>query len=176
LDENIVFVYLTLYLGIIMVSVMNINSLKTGDLIVRKKGPFSTHYIVWIGWRNGQQIVAENQFGHGVRYTTLEEALAGNPIVRFEKFGGTENQRLMVLPRIDAMLGKPYNLISFNCEHFGRMISTGKKESKQINTLFNWMLLVGGAMLLSKSRVVRGLGAFCLFVGGLAYAVQFLNS
>jgi hypothetical protein len=29
--------------------IMNINSLKIGDLIVRQKGPFSTHFIVYVG-------------------------------------------------------------------------------------------------------------------------------
>jgi hypothetical protein len=155
---------------------MNINTLRTGDLIVRKKGPLSTHYIVWIGWIDGRQMVAENQFGHGVRYTTLAEALAGSPIVRFEKFGGTENQRRMVIPHVNSMLGKAYDLIFFNCEHFGRMVSKGKKESKQVKTLLNWMLVLGGLMLLSKSRAVRGFGAFLLFVGGVGHAFQFLNS
>jgi len=99
---------------------MNINTLRTGDLIVRQKGPLSTHYIVYIGWQNGVQIVAENQINAGVRYTTLKEALAGNFITRFEKFGGSEKQRQLVISKINNLLKKPYDLIVFNCKWYGR--------------------------------------------------------
>lgn len=151
---------------------MKLNTLKTGDLIVRQKGPFSTHYIVWIGWQNGVHIVAENHNGHGVRYTSLEEALAGNPIKRFEKFGGTEAQRHLVISEIDKMLGKTYDLIVFNCEHFARWISTGKIESKQVKIASNLFLVAGGIMVASRDSTIRALGVFFLIIGGLARLSQ----
>jgi hypothetical protein len=134
---------------------MNINTLKTGDLIVREKGPFSTHYVVWIGWRDGIQVVAENHAIHGVRYTSLNEALAGKPIERFENFGGTENQRHLVVSGINKLIGRPYSLIVFNCEHFARWISTGRIESRQVQTASNLALGGGVAMLTSDSQAVR---------------------
>lgn len=144
---------------------MNISNLKIGDLIVRQKGPFSTHYIVWIGYQNGVPIVAENQIGHGVRYTTLREALNGKPILRFEKFGGTETQRSLVIPKINKMLGKQYDLIVFNCEHFARWISTGKSESRQVNFV-SWIAIIVGTYLITRrSKPMQTLGAFLLFFG-----------
>lgn len=128
---------------------MNFNSLQTGDLIVRQKGPFSTHYIVWIGYENGVAIVADNQVGHGVRFTTLEKALNGKPILRVEKFGGKETQRYQVVPLINKMAGKKYNLAVFNCEHFARLISTGKAESKQVQVV-SWLMIIAGTYLLSR--------------------------
>src|SRR5688572_609041 len=101
---------------------MNLNTLRTGDLIVRQKGPFSTHFLVYIGIQNGVHVVAENQTGVGVRFTTLKEALAGNVIKRFEPFGGTETQRKLVVIKVNEILGKAYDLIVFNCEHFARWI------------------------------------------------------
>src|SRR6187549_2896512 len=120
---------------------MNINTLKTGDLIVREKGPFSTHYIVWIGWQNGIMRVAENHNDEGVRYTSLEEALDGKPIKRFEKFGGNEKQRSLVALKVNDLVGKSYDLIVFNCEHFARWICNGKPESKQAKVASNLLLM-----------------------------------
>lgn len=144
---------------------MNLNTIRTGDLIVRQKGPFSTHYIVWIGWQNGVQVVAENHNGDGVRYTSLEEALAGKPITRLEKFGGTESQRSLVISQINKMVGRSYDLVVFNCEHFARWISTGKIESKQVKIASNIFLVAGGLMLASKNSNLRLLGLVLLLIG-----------
>lgn len=144
---------------------MNINTLKIGDLIVRQKGPMSTHYIVYAGLQNGVRMVAENQSGIGVRYTTLENALAGNPIKRFEPFGGKEHERTLVIPRVNNLLGTDYNLIAFNCEHFARWIAQGKLESKQVKVASNIAIAGGAAMLASKNRVVQTLGAASLIAG-----------
>lgn len=151
---------------------MNINTLRIGDLIVRQKGPFSTHYIVWIGWQNGVQVVAENHNGEGVRYTSLEEALAGRPIKRFEKFGGSESQRNLVISEINKMLGKSYDLVVFNCEHFARWISTGKIESKQVRITSNLAVFGGAALLTSKNDVVRTIGALSMVAGVLGHLSQ----
>ena len=146
---------------------MNLNTLKMGDLIVREKGPFTTHYIVWIGWQKGVAVVAENHNGHGVRYTSLEQALAGMPIKRFEKFGGSELQRRLVISQINKLLGKSYDLIVFNCEHFARWISTGQFVSNQVKVAFNILLVVGAIMLTSKDSNVRWIGLVLLAIGGL---------
>lgn len=151
---------------------MNLNTLKIGDLIVRQKGPFSTHYLVWIGWHNGIQVVAENQSGIGVRYVSLQEALAGNPIKRFEPFGGTEYQRHLVVGKINSMLGKKYDLVVFNCEHFARWISTGKIESKQVKIASNIFLIAGGLMLTNKNTAIRLFGVTLLLIGSLGHLSQ----
>jgi hypothetical protein len=151
---------------------VNLNTLKIGDLIVRQKGPFSTHYMVYIGWQNGHQIVAENQSGKGVRYISLHEALAGNPILRFEPFGGTEIQRLSVVSRINNLLGKQYDLVVFNCEHFARWISTGKVESKQVKTASTFAITAGVTMLASKNNTVRAVGAFGIIAGIIGHISQ----
>ena len=146
---------------------MNLNTLRIGDLIVREKGPFSTHYIVWIGWRNGVRVVAENHSTQGVRYTSLEVALGGQPIKRFEKFGGNEFQRRLVISRINRMLGRSYDLVVFNCEHFARWISTGRLVSNQVRVAINILLVVGAFMLTNKNSNIRSFGLFLLCIGGM---------
>lgn len=148
------------------------NSLRTGDLIVRQKGPWSTHYIVWIGWQNGVQVVAENQIGHGVRYISLNEALAGNPIKRFEKFGGTESQRQLVIHKINALLGKSYDLVVFNCEHFARWIATGKMSSSQVAIASNILIASGALMSASRNKTTAGIGLACIALGGIGHLSQ----
>ena len=151
---------------------MDINTLKTGDLIVRQKGPFSTHYIVWIGWQNGIQRVAENQSGIGVRYTSLQEALAGNSIERFEPFGGTEAQRQSVISKVNSLLKKPYDLVVFNCEHFARWIANSKKESRQVKTASTVAITAGLSLLASKSNTVRTVGVLGIIAGMMGHISQ----
>jgi hypothetical protein len=154
---------------------MSIDTLKIGDLIVRQKGPFSTHYIVYIGIKNGIKMVAENQVGFGVRIVPLIEALACNSIKRFEPFGGSEYDRRMVMSRIEPLIGKAYDLVVFNCEHFARWISKGKFESKQVKTTSNIFLVSGLAMLLAKNKVVRAFGLFLIILGGIGHLSQFIK-
>jgi hypothetical protein len=131
---------------------MNISNLKIGDLIVRQKGPFSTHFMVYVGIQNGIPMVAENQNDVGVRFNSLKNALAGNVIKRFEKFGGTEAQRRLVIPRIKNLLGKSYDLIIFNCEHFARYIASGNAESKQVDNIAKIAIGSGSLILIGSSN------------------------
>lgn len=151
---------------------MNLNHLKTGDLIVRAKGIFSTHYMVYIGIQNGQIVVAENQNGFGVRYVTIAEALKGNMIIRTEKFGGTELDRQHVVYKINSILGKPYDLVAFNCEHFARMISHGKPKSSQVETTSTLALFAGMGMLGSKNETIQTFGFASLFLGIIGKIAQ----
>ena len=155
---------------------LTLDTLKTGDLIVRKKGRFSAHYLVFLFMQNGEHIVAENQNGHGVRYTTLSRALRGKPIKRFERFGGTEAQRKLVIPRIDQMLGHAYDLVVFNCEHFARGIAHGKIESWQVKKTSTIALITGTGLAvyaLSKRSAVTGLfGLAAILIGATGNASQ----
>ncbi len=151
---------------------MNLSHLKTGDLIVRAKGIFSTHYMVYIENQGSNIIVAENQNGFGVRYVTLAEALKGNAIVRFEKFGGSDYERNTVVSKINTILGKSYDLVAFNCEHFARMISQGKPKSMQVETTSHIAMITGLGMMSSKNETVQTLGFASLVLGIIGKIVQ----
>lgn len=151
---------------------MNLNTIKTGDLIVREKGPFSTHFMVYIGMENGNHIVAENQNGFGVRYVNLIEALNGNSIKRLENFVGTESERSLVIPRINILLGKGYDLIAFNCEHFARLISNGKTYSRQVKLTSSLAVIAGVTMFSSKNEMVKFVGIVSILLGVISQALQ----
>jgi hypothetical protein len=152
---------------------MSLHSLKIGDLIVRAKGPFSTHYLVYLGIQNGIRMVAENQIGVGVRVTTLEAALANNAIKRFEPFGGAEHDRSLVLIKVNNLIGRAYDLVHFNCEHFARWIASGKPESKQVKVA-GALTLAGGAIMAiaSKNKNLAVFGLILMLIAGLCLLVQ----
>jgi hypothetical protein len=149
-----------------------LNTIKTGDLIVRTKGLVSTHYMVYLGYVGNIEMVAENQVGCGVRIVSLLEALANNRIKRIESFIGTPDQRKHVFAKVKQYVGKAYDLIHFNCEHFARMISNGKIESKQVQNSAVATGMVGiGWMAFTKSKELKLAGIILLllaFIVGLS--------
>jgi hypothetical protein len=119
-------------------------TLNVGDILVRGKGPFSKHFGVFAGRDvNGSLLVAENQAGYGVRYVTYDQFLNGKPLVRVERFEGSAWERQQVIPAINVLLGKEYDLINFNCEHFANYISRKQARSRQVENVGGIALAVG---------------------------------
>lgn len=144
-----------------------------GDLIVRTKGVVSTHYMVYLGFIGNIEMVAENQVGCGVRIVSLMDALANNSIKRIERFTGNHAQRSQVLSKVKQYIGKAYDLIMFNCEHFARMISNGKIESKQVQNSAVASGIVGvGLMAFARSKELKFAGFILLLLALLVGASQ----
>lgn len=141
------------------------NRFEIGDILKRAKGPFSRHYMVYVGFINGVESIAENQQGVGVRYLPLTTALKQGKIIAHEKFTGNDYERLLVKSKIDELIGTDYNLVNFNCEHFARKVTTGKAHSKQVNNTCLLLLGVGTATLLaSKNPRARSLGGLLILI------------
>ena len=121
-----------------------IQNLQVGDKLVREKGIFSKHHGVVAGRLNGRIVVAENQRNVGVQYIWLDDFLLNdlNNLTRVEQFNGTEWERNQVAARIKGLIGTPYNLLSFNCEHFVEAVLNQKPKSKQINNVFIAVALI----------------------------------
>jgi hypothetical protein len=163
-----------------MNSHFNIHSIRVGDMIVRSKGVFSTHYMVYLGVQNGDHMVAENQLGFGVRIISLSEATKNNTINRIEPFKGAEHERGFVGQRVNQFLGQAYDLIAFNCEHFARLVAEGKVESKQVKNASN-IALAGGLSLLTvaaskNNKDLMWLGGIMALAGAIGYFAQRNNS
>ena len=108
-----------------------IQNLKIGDVLIRTKGIFK-HFGIFIGLWNGQYIVAENNPKSGVKYITLNQFLSGKPLQGIEYFKGTESERQQIIPYINSIIGRNYDLVNYNCEHFANEVQTGKAHSKQV--------------------------------------------
>jgi hypothetical protein len=158
----------------------NIHSTRVGDMIVRSKGVFSTHYMVYLGVQNGEHMVAENQLGFGVRIISLSEATKNNTINRIEPFKGAEHERGFVWQRVNQLLGQAYDLIAFNCEHFARLVAEGKVESKQVKNASNIALASGlGLLTVAASKNNKGLmwlSGLMALAGAIGHFAQRNNS
>lgn len=120
------------------------NGLQTGDRLIRKKGPLSRHHGIYILSDNGP-IVAENQAGKGVQYVTLATFLheGRDNEIYIQRFVGTEDARQTVIPRVNELLGTPYNLLTFNCEHFAELVQNGVAVSRQVGAAAFGVILIG---------------------------------
>ena len=108
-------------------------NLKVGDIITRAKDLFFDHYGIVIGYNpSGEMLVAENQVGKGIQILTVKEFLNSQPLKVVKRFPGTEQQRTLVMPRMKSLVGTPYNILNFNCEHFATGVQTGVATSTQV--------------------------------------------
>jgi hypothetical protein len=125
------------------------NNLRTGDRLITEKGPLSRHHAIFVQVPGDVPVVAENQAGKGVQYITLEEFLlrTGPGKIWIQKLGGAETDRDSIVLRINALVGTPYNLVNFNCEHFANLIQTGAAVSKQVATAVAGAVLIGIGLL-----------------------------
>lgn len=84
------------------------------------------HYGIWDA-EFGK--VLHNTHPGGVQYISLGEF--SNREVFVEKRASVGHER-QVVERARALMGRQYNLVSFNCEHYASVVHEGKKESPQL--------------------------------------------
>src|SRR5574341_2630966 len=76
------------------------------------------HYGVYVGLQgpNGEDVVHNDKSG-GVELVHFEDFAAGRPVEIVQQ-APSWNMQEEVLSRALSLLGTPYRLIDFNCEHF----------------------------------------------------------
>jgi hypothetical protein len=111
------------------------HNLKPGDAIVcscREKmaGLKSLfHYIVFLGENQAMHNMPET----GVSLISMDEVAEHyREVHRVERFEGDENALQALYERATEVLGKSYNLFSFNCESLANYLRYGKATSKQV--------------------------------------------
>jgi len=113
------------------------HNLKPGDRIVTPKSlaGIIQHHAVYLGQNQyGQDLIAENAYGKFVAIADAKKFFDEYPqITRVEVFKGNSFERRTAVERALKLLGKPYSLIDFNCEHFANYVQHGKTESFQVN-------------------------------------------
>ena len=137
----------------IMNSFIRMHQLKPGDEIIVPKSQFNIvqHHVVYLGFdENGIDYIIENKIGIGVRLVTANDFFASVlSITKINRFEGTNEERKRLVEKALQSVGKPYNLINFNCEHFATELRTGRAKSRQVETavlgLFGALIL--GAIL-----------------------------
>jgi uncharacterized protein YycO len=112
------------------------NNIQPADRIVIPKSEFQLvqHHAVYLGQNySGQDLIAENKYGIGVRLITAEDFFSGvNKVTRIERFSGSNGERKNAVQRALDKLGQPYHLINFNCESFANHVQHAYSTSKQV--------------------------------------------
>lgn len=131
-------------------SYVNFYNLKPGDKIVVPKSSLKLvqHHVIYLGQDHfSQDLIAENAVGRHVRLVTAKEFFKENPeVTRIDRFQGSNYERKLAIERALKLLGKPYSLIDFNCEHFANYVQSGTFKSDQVSWGF---LLLGGVCKLN---------------------------
>jgi hypothetical protein len=131
-------------------------NLSPGDEIIVPKSDFNIiqHHALYLGFdENGTDWIIHNTAGVGVSLITADEFFGTRPhINEIRKFNGSNKARKLLVQRALSMIGKPYNFINYNCQHFASEVVTGKPISKQVERAFVGALLLIfiGAVISSK--------------------------
>jgi hypothetical protein len=124
-----------------------INQLKPADRIIVPKSVFGLvqHHAIYLGKDCfGRDLIAENIVGKYVCTTLAEEFFAKNPgVTRIEQFTGKGIERRQAVERALKLMGKPYSLIDFNCEHFANEVQTKIPFSPQLRFGIGVLIVIG---------------------------------
>ena len=129
-----------------------VRKLKYGDQIRVNRGFYYHHgiyedddHIYQYAAKEGSEISFEN----ALIISTNLETFAKGGIVEARDYNDEELKSLKpkeeIINKAKELLGTglgEYNLVTNNCEHFSNYCAFGKKESEQINNIFN--ILFGG--------------------------------
>lgn len=120
-------------------------NLKPGDELVVPKSGFDIiqHHALYIGFdHNGTGLMIHNDINRGVSLISVDDffavVLKVNKIIPFQ---GTNAERKTLVRRSLTRIGRPYDLINYNCEHFITDIKSGKASSRQVENAFVGLLV-----------------------------------
>lgn len=109
----------------------------------------SQHHAIYLGVDSqGTEWVVENYKFVGVRLISAETFFRNKRQITVNRFDGSHIDRFNAVKRALSLLGKPYDLINYNCEHYASYVQNGKAESKQVNvaTLILAALFISAAI------------------------------
>lgn len=121
------------------------NHLKPADRLVVPKSALGLvqHHAIYLGQDYlGRDLIAENIVGRQVCITTAEAFFAKNPSIhQIERFQGDRIERRAAVERALKSLGKPYDLINYNCEHFANEVQANLSFSPQLQFGIGFLLV-----------------------------------
>lgn len=110
-----------------------------------------THFGVYIGeLEDGGHYVCENTPQTGVTLTRLVNFIRHARAVSVTRFTGPDWQRQGVVKRALKRVGRQYDLLRYNCEHFANDVTKGVKVSDQVRLASGVVLLLAAIWFLPK--------------------------
>jgi hypothetical protein len=139
-----------------MNKLLQTKNLIPADRIVVPKSSLSLvqHHAIYLGKDQfGRDLIAENVFGQRVQITPLDQFIQKNPIItRIESFKGNNPERRDSVEYALKLMGKPYHLINFNCEHFANEVQHKVSFSPQIRIGVSVLLFIGLMTFFFKTK------------------------
>lgn len=127
--------------------------LQPGDTVVVPKSSFKLvqHHALYLGCDDyGNHYMCENVIGIGVKLTRVKDFFNSVTLVtRIEKFHRNDLARKTIVQKALSKLGKPYNLINYNCESFCNDIKHNKPKSKQSENVLVFASFLGLILLIA---------------------------
>jgi uncharacterized protein YycO len=115
-------------------------NLQNGDMIeVVGQFPFPRHVGIYASGRG----VVHNHKSCCVQLTDLQTFSGGKPVRGISRVVGSWVQQEQAVQRALSLIGKPYNLLNFNCEHAAYYAQTGVPKSPQLGFAFGMLCLLG---------------------------------
>lgn len=126
-------------------------NLKPADRIVVPKSGLRIvqHHAIYLGQNNlGQDLIAENKIGFGVRLITADDFFKDViEITRIERFKDSNYERKLAVQKALSKCGVPYDLINYNCQHFANEIQYNLIKSDQVDGLFEGLKVAAGVAI-----------------------------
>jgi hypothetical protein len=125
------------------------NQLQNGDMVeVLGPVPFPRHVGIYAAGRG----FVHNSKAGSVQLTDLATFSGGHPIRAIWRVSGTWFDQQLVVQRALNLIGTPYNLLNFNCEHAAYLAQTGTKRSPQLAFAAIALGLFGLALAASRAN------------------------
>ncbi|MCZ2250035.1 MAG: lecithin retinol acyltransferase family protein [Bacteroidia bacterium] len=113
-----------------------LDTLQPADRLVIPKSGLNLvqHHAIYLGKDNyGKRMYIENAIGKGVQVVNEAYLFRGAyELTRVERFTGNQYQRNAAVQSAMQLIGKPYDLLNFNCEHYANAVQHRKSYSKQV--------------------------------------------
>jgi hypothetical protein len=97
-------------------------NLEPGDRIIIPESLLGLvkHHALYLGYNEyGEHLICKNVIGVGVILTRVDDFFQdAKSVTRIEKFHSNNFERIQIVQKALTKLGKPYNLINYNCESF----------------------------------------------------------
>jgi len=113
-----------------------LDTLQPADrLVIPKSGwRLVQHHAIYLGKdNNGNRVYIENAISKGVQGVSEAHLFRGGyELTRVERFTGNQHQRNAVVQFAMHLIGKQYDLLGFNCEHYANTVQHKKSYNNQV--------------------------------------------
>ncbi len=106
--------------------------LAIGDRIIAPLAFTIKHFAIYIGFIDGQEYLAQNTANYGTHIIPADDFFAEHGECFVKQFIGSIYERQQIVYRATQSTSRPYNFLTFNCEHYANYLQYGTVSSPQV--------------------------------------------